>query len=436
MPSNNLKAKKSMSTILLLVIVFCATSCRECPTEPDNDIYLAVEDIFCTSITLKVTLPDSDNENQFALERNDSTILTLTCYDDDTLITDEDLTPDTDYTYRVRFLKDGKTKAESDPITVHTMDTTSHYFVWEIDTLGLYGSYLNDVWIVNENDVWVVGNIETDSGTFNAARWDGKKWEPLKVLSGYTPNYGILYFSEKDIWVTSGLPQHWDGKIWTLFHLWNMGILGNNDGGVEHIWASSPTDIYFVGRKGSIVHYDGSTFTKIESGTDVDLLDIWGLNSQSIWAVGEDNGYFQSVLLYFNGTTWEQIYYDNASVKKNNRSLYGHFRTVWVWDDDIYLGGSAGIWHKTINYSDWDLTRDIDIISSGIFERKIRGNQNNDIILVGNNKTVVHYNGVNWKIVMERSAYNDLLSIDIKNDIIIAVGNTLGLNGLVLRGHR
>jgi len=36
------------------------------------------------------------------------------------------------------------------------LDTTSHNFSWDIDTLGLYGSYLNDVAIVDENDIWVV----------------------------------------------------------------------------------------------------------------------------------------------------------------------------------------------------------------------------------------------------------------------------------------
>jgi len=39
------------------------------------------------------------------------------------------------------------------------MDTTSHNFTWKIDTLGIYGSYLNDVWIVNEDDIWVVGQM-------------------------------------------------------------------------------------------------------------------------------------------------------------------------------------------------------------------------------------------------------------------------------------
>ncbi|PIS27582.1 MAG: hypothetical protein COT43_09725 [Candidatus Marinimicrobia bacterium CG08_land_8_20_14_0_20_45_22] len=289
--TNGLKAKTAMFTIFLILATLLAMSCKECPTEqPDYDIYLSAEDVFSTSVVLSVSLPDSGDVSAFALDRDNSTVATYTCSDDDTLIIDEGLMPDTDYIYRVRFLKDGKTKSESDPVSVHTMDTTSHDFTWEIDTLGNYGSYLKDAWIVNENNIWVVGNIETDSGTYNAARWDGDKWNLLKVLSGYSPNYGIFYFSENDIWITSGLPIHWNGSEWTLYHFWNMGVLDDEDGGVTDIWASSSSDIYFVGKKGSIVHYDGSTFTKMESGTEIDLTDIKGdPDGGDIWVCGFDD---------------------------------------------------------------------------------------------------------------------------------------------------
>ncbi|MDD5766625.1 MAG: fibronectin type III domain-containing protein, partial [Candidatus Marinimicrobia bacterium] len=120
MLNNNLKAKTGMPIILLITALLFAMSCKECPTEPDYDIYLTAEDVFSTSVVLNVALPDSGDVNTFALNRDDSTVATYTCSDDDTLIIDENLTPDTDYIYRVRFLKDGKTKSESDPVLVHT----------------------------------------------------------------------------------------------------------------------------------------------------------------------------------------------------------------------------------------------------------------------------------------------------------------------------
>ncbi|MFQ6614239.1 MAG: hypothetical protein ACE5D1_05290 [Fidelibacterota bacterium] len=41
------------------------------------------------------------------------------------------------------------------------MDTTSHNFVWEIDTLGFYGE-LNDVVALAPDNVWVVGEIRIE----------------------------------------------------------------------------------------------------------------------------------------------------------------------------------------------------------------------------------------------------------------------------------
>ena len=297
MLSNHMSYTKIALTItIFLTMLLLAISCKECPTEPDYDIYLAVEDVACIWVTLKVTLPDSGKINRFELDRNDSTVAAYTCYDNDTLITDEGLIPDKDYSYTIRFLKDGKTKAESEPVTVHTMPTTSHNFVWEIDTLGNYGSYLNDVWIIDENDIWVVGYLRVDDPdssfdgtgqeTFNAARWDGEKWNLMQIHNN-SPLYGIWHFNDNDIWVSSGFPKHWDGNQWTMYHLQDMGL--GAEVSTEYIWASSPSDIYFVGIKGSIVHYNGSTFRKIESGTGVKLRNISGSSDgEHVFVTGYD----------------------------------------------------------------------------------------------------------------------------------------------------
>ena len=177
---------------------------------------------------------------------------------------------------------------ESNTLTLTTMDTTSHNFTWEIDTLGISLSYLNDVWIVDENDIWVVGALSIDDSTleypghtnYNAAHWDGEAWEMMKIHSGAELN-AIHYFSENDIWVSSGgYPAYWDGNEWTMYRLHDMGI---NSGYIYAIWGTSSSNMYFVGRTGSIVHYDGSEFVKMESGRDVDLKDIDGTEDGDIY---------------------------------------------------------------------------------------------------------------------------------------------------------
>ena len=184
MPSCKTTAKLMKNLATTIIAALLLTCCPEPPKpESDYDIFLSAEEVFCTWITLKITIPDSGNINRFMIKRDGKEIINATLLNTDTLVTDSELEPDTDYNYRAYFLIDSTVKDSSDELTVHTQPTTSNDFIWEIDTLGNYGSYLKDVWIVNENDIWVVGNIETDSGYYGAANWHGIEWN-LKKLSG------------------------------------------------------------------------------------------------------------------------------------------------------------------------------------------------------------------------------------------------------------
>jgi hypothetical protein len=80
-------------------------------------------------------------------------------------------------------------------------DTSSHNFVWYIDTLGGILSTVNDVYCVSENDAWAVGYFyyrdpetgKTDwNRNANAAHWDGEKWtmhriNPTIAVRNYLP---------------------------------------------------------------------------------------------------------------------------------------------------------------------------------------------------------------------------------------------------------
>jgi len=323
------------------------------------------------------------------------------------------------------------------------MDTTSHNFVWEVDTLGEYGSYLNDVAIIDENNIWVVGNIETDTATYNAAHWDGDEWEFIKVLSGHTANTGIMYFSENDIWVTSGFPIHWDGEEWTLYHLQNMGL----NVSVEHLWGTSSSDIYFVGNNGYIVHYDGSTFTRMESGTNESIIDIWGLDENHIWAVTHKNdgsGIINEVLFY-DGNVWSIIHEktnDNWPPTDYTKPS-GTFNSVWAYEDTVYIS-CAGLYKESIHTGEGVLVPLEDMHwELGWGTGNVRGTNYNDIVVTTSfGSEVSHFNGRNWKFYEELDAFDihDFITaagLAIKNDMIVIVGEDLTTSkAMVYRGYR
>jgi len=340
-------------------------------------------------------------------------------------------------------------------------DTTSHHFAWEIDTLGNYGSYLHDVWIVDEYDIWVVGNIvvpDPDSSwngtgreTFNAAKWDGEKWKYIHIRGTLSndvgPLYSLWYFSENNIWVTDYCyPIHWDGKTWTLYHLQNLGLDACAGFG---IWASSPDDIYFVGYQGSIVHYDGLIFTKVESQTDIDLLDIWGTYGYNIWACGKND--WSSIILHSNVNLWSTFYQRRSDTNEwelpKDEIL---LNIASIWDsgegDSLWAVGSWGVFRVSRKHpgkARWAYPRRWD--SPGEYEMgyplKVRGTADNNLFVVGQRSTVLHFNGKSWYRYMD--LYWDVValkgsdniwfwSLAVTEDLIVIVSD----ENIILRGRK
>jgi hypothetical protein len=115
------------------------------------------------------------------------------------------------------------------PPTEEKTDTTSHNFTWEKYTFGGGGgdSHLKDVAVIDENNIWAVGEIymkdslgNDEINPYNAVHWDGKKWELKRIryygncsAVEYPPLRGIWDFSANNIVITNGGSIGWfDGN--------------------------------------------------------------------------------------------------------------------------------------------------------------------------------------------------------------------------------
>ena len=162
----------------------------------------------------------------------------------------------------------------------NVVDTTSHNFTWQVTALGdgLASSMLNDVAIVNDTLVYAVGAIYLKDSTekenplpYNVAIWNGNVWKTIQMSVDdlgniiAPPLYSVLGFSSSDIWLSDGVPIHGDGKSWIEYNLYGMGILTYSDGHLTKMWGLSSSDLYFVGSLGTIVHYNGSAYQKLQS---------------------------------------------------------------------------------------------------------------------------------------------------------------------------
>ena len=416
--------------LLITIAILPLFLFMSCPPEKNEPIELEIYETYCTSIKLKITMLDSVNGKEYTIKRNDSTIINGWMIDNEEIVTDENLEPNTQYTYKAYSKND-----ESEIVTATTMDTTSHDFTWTIDTLGIYASSLRDVAIIDENNIWAVGEIVTDTANYNAAHWNGEEWELIKILSGNSAVSAIIYFNEDDMWVSIGsFPVNWNGNEWTLFHLHNMGI----DADIcQSIWGSSSEDIYFVGNSGSIVHYDGNNFEKMESGTKVQLDDVSG-NDNNVFAAGYENmgdNAGKSVALVYENNEWQTIKYEDHFYPNNSRE-WGLISTVWAKRNKAYIMTYSGLREY---YSGKIIATLSQLGNSRYHIDDITGNDLNDYFLLHGLAGFIHYNGYSWHQYNEISNQYTIRSYkaDFKNNTIVAVGYMGSLiHAVIITGKR
>ena len=439
---------------LLLIFSACFLFEGEKEDEQNTNLTLSLHSAGVTSVNLNVEPEDSLSSFTFELVRDDSTVQTLSLQSD-TIIKDNGLNPNTNYTYTGYWMDGAERIGESNTLSVNTMDTTSHDFTWEIDTLGAYGSELNDVWIVNENDIWVVGALSIDDSSlnyeghinYNAAHWNGGDWDYLKIGDtmpqghfAMTTLYGIHYFNENDIWVISGVPLHWNGEEWEHYLLHYMDVLPNSSLSNGALWGTSSNNMYFVGLNGSIVHYNGNEFVKMESGTDVDLRDISGNEDGSrIFATGYLNtdGRYESVTVYYMQGEWSVLFSGSSYFGDIEQEDFGWMTTVDVFSDTCYIVSREGLIKYDFINESYSVVEPWQTRMNGEDFYGLTVQNTNDIMSFGRNGFTSHFNGKSWHRSKQIDLHQKPAWIkkgQLKNNIAIRVGELRNYNNLEKSG--
>ena len=149
------------------------------------------------------------------------------------------------------------------------------------------------------------------------------------------------------------------------------------------VWGDAPSEIYAVGNSGTIVKFNGESWSDEESGTDMDLYAIWGSSGTDVYAVGE-----QGTILFYDGESWTEV------ESGTNVDLNG------VWgssENDVYAVGGQGtiIHYDGESWSGMASGTVVDLYG-------IWGSSDTDIYVVGGEGTILHNDGaVDQKCVLE-----------------------------------
>jgi hypothetical protein len=388
---------------------------------------LSLEDVSCKEAWMKLSTNNISLPVNVELIKDTSLNQTINLTTADTILYVDSLLPNQTYSFHTSIQSyNNSGEVNSNDLNVNTLDTTSNDFTWQTWTFGgeAGSCALYDVAIVNDTSIYAVGEIYLldstgvpDPNAYNAVYWNGYQWkvERIKYYGScsaveFPPLKAIWAFSDSEIVVTNGGSIGWLNGNTAILDCDVQTLL---NGAINKIWGTSKNDFYIVGNTGSIAHYQNSHWTKIESGTSLNIHDIWGYRndsdgSQLILGAASDFGTdHEKKLLLINSPN--QV--DTVS--------WGLNRTLaTVWFDSkykIYVGGS-GVLYKSNN--EWKEETSV----PHYFTIRIRGNALNDIYSTGS-YYLAHYNGYSWKDITDPSLSGvGYYSLAVKGNICCAVG--------------
>jgi len=240
------------------------------------------------------------------------------------------------------------------------------------------------------------------------------------TAAGWFPESSGTFVDLRGIW-SDGQNSVAVGKSGTALHSAASGVWSPKSSGtssdLNDVNGSMASDLYAVGAGGLLLHYDGSTWSKVGnlvaedllaleqlgaggavfavgaggtvvsdvSGiwektitpTTADLLDVWGADPQNLWAVGN-----LGVIIRWNGTKWVTA---TSPTELNLHGIWGRSA------DEIYAVGEAGV---LLRYEDetWTIVRS----NTSVNLRSVWGMDDQTVFAVGAMATIMRYNGVNW----------------------------------------
>jgi len=441
----NQLANKIFAFITLLLLLLPQYACNTTEPPSNQTLLLKLEDVSCTEAWIQFSSTNIQIPNNITLYINNQPKKTINLTTTDTLLYIDSLLPNQTYKLKVSIIphsggQNQESSIFSNELTVTTMDTTSHNFTWQTFTFGETGagsSTLYDVAIIDENNIWAVGEIymndslgNPDPNAYNAIRWDGSQWKLYKLQfytfcgQSYTGSYpakAIFAIDNNNIIISSGSQlTYLNGSVQIKTECVPVSV--------NKLWGSSSNDLYAVGNNGNIAHYQNSRWTKIESETNLEFLDIYGAtdaktNELQILAVCTRNLPLDKAIYKIDGNTATQI---------SSTPIQWELFSCWFVPNRHYYVVGSGIYEKkSLTDSLWK-NEPLDITHYGT--SKIRGNGINDIFVVGAFGEILHFNGANWYSYINQlgTFSGSYSSLDTKGNLVVITGFESGKSKITI----
>ena len=176
-----------------------------------------------------------------------------------------------------------------------------------------------------------------------AADWTVMKSPVSEVLNGIWGTSGSNVFAVG----RRGTVLRYDGSEWKKME---SGVRHN----LRSVWGSSADNVFTAGEAGTVIRYDGVSWTETETDTSDNFRCIWGSSAYNIFAVSEEGSVFR-----FDGNLWTEIT-DGSHVPLycvSGISGGTVFACGGTWNSFSIMryDGSTGVWKETADKKVWNI---------------------------------------------------------------------------------
>lgn len=247
---------------------------------------------------------------------------------------------------------------------------------FRLEVADIKGLATNAIWAVGQNGNWE-----------GIGFYDGTLWGQAASTGTWDDLTAVWPVSGSEVWAVgrNGTIVNYDGQQWTSTKLAAPHLNG--------VWASGPGQVLAVGDAGQIWRRTQQGWVNTKSPTTERLNGVWGSSATDIWAVGE-NG----TVLHFDGQSFAA-----PPPPLTNVQLEGAW---WTPGGELVVVGANGTVLRRGATGSWSK----DVTNTGSNLNAIWGAPNGDLWAVGNGGQVIFNDGTGW-VSQSSGTNNDLFAI-------------------------
>jgi len=228
--------------------------------------------------------------------------------------------------------------------------------------------------------------------------------------------------SASDIWAVGAddgngpLLVHFDGSTWSR-------VDTGTEGDLWWVWGDGANTLFLSGAGGKVVTMDigAGTFTEHQAADpNLTLFGLWGTSATDVWTVGGNvNGLRDGGIIHYDGTDWTEV----ATVAPRDTTVRSAFKVWGTSPDDVWVVGTGAL------ITHWDGAAFTEVDPAPVYESTTLttvAGSDAEVIAVGGfgNATVARYDGAAWAddSPPPASVAPGFNGVNVRGDKVIACG--------------